>query len=87
MKLIIQRFPADDEIRMTADGRFIDPPPTPIATKIFRMALLVAVASAALGFAVLAIWFTLMLIPLALAAGAVAWAAWRWRMWKMSRGY
>lgn len=87
MKLIIKRFPDDNEIRMTADGRFIDPPPTPIASTIFRYALLVAMASVALGFAALAIWFTLMLIPVALAAGAVAWLAWRWRMWKMSRGY
>ena len=86
MKFIIQRFPADDEIRMTADGLFIDPPPTPVASTIFRYALLVAIASAALGFAALAIWFTLMLIPVALAAGVVAWLAWRWRMWKMMRG-
>lgn len=87
MKLIIRRFPEDTEIRMTADGRFIDPPPTPIASRIFRYAVLVAMVSATLGFAALAIWFTLMLIPVALAAGAVAWVAWRWRMWKMMRGH
>lgn len=87
MKVIIQRFQTDDDIRMTADGRFIDPPATPIASKIFRVALLVALAGTVLGLAALAIWFTLMLIPVVLAASAVAWLAWRWRLWKMMRGY
>lgn len=87
MKLIIPRFPPEAEITMTADGRFIDPPATPLASRIFRVALLVAIASAALGFAALAVWFALMLIPVALAAGAVAWAAWRWRIWRIRRGY
>ncbi len=86
MKLIIRRVP-DDEIRMTADGRFIDPPPTPIANRIFRMAVIVALAAVAIGMAALMLWFALLLIPVALAAGVVAWAAWRWRIWKTTRGY
>ncbi len=90
MKFIIHRMPseqsgADDIIDMTPDGRFIDPPRTPLITQVFRIAVLVAVIAAGIALAALAMWFALMLIPVALAAGVIAWGAWRWQMWRLRR--
>ena len=82
MKIIIRRPSTDDTIDMTADGRFVDPPQTPLATRIFRAAILVAAIAATLAMAGLAIWFALMLIPVAVAAAAIAWLAWRWQLWR-----
>ena len=75
----------DRELNMTADGRFIDPPPTPLSTQIFRAAIIVAFVAAGLALAALAIWFALMLIPVAIAAAVVAWGTWRWQLWRAGR--
>ena len=90
MKIILHhmssdRSDTDDIIDMTPDGRFIDPPRTPLITQVFRAAILVAVIAAGIALAALAMWFALMLIPVALAAGVIAWAAWRWQMWRLRR--
>ena len=82
MKIIIHRVRTDRDIDMTADGEFVDPPPAPLSERIFRAAILIAVIAAGLAIAALALWFALILIPVALAAGVIAWAAWRWRLWR-----
>ena len=85
MKIIIDRTLVDRELNMTADGRFIDPPRTPLSAQIFRAAIIVAFVAAGLALAAVAIWFALMLIPVAIAAAAVAWGAWRWQLWRAGR--
>ena len=86
MRIII-RSRGPETIDMTPDGRFVDSPPTPIADRVFRYAVLAAIVALGLSIAAVFAWFALMLLPVALGAGAVAWLAWRWRMWKAGRPY
>jgi hypothetical protein len=67
---------------MTPDGGFRDPHPAPLADRLFRGALIVAVIGAMLGIAALALWFALLLIPVILAAGLLAYGLFRWRLWR-----
>jgi hypothetical protein len=67
---------------MTLDGRFRDPPAAPVATQIGRMAMLVAVVATAGAVALLALWFALALIPIALGAGLVAYGVLRYQRWR-----
>jgi len=87
MKIIIQRPGADDTIDMTVDGQFISPPPPSLADRIFRAAVMVAAIAGAVAIAALALWFAIALIPVLLVAGVVAWAAWRWQLWRMPRRF
>jgi len=70
---------------MRADGSFVDPPTVPLSVRILRAAIVLAVLSAALAGAILLIGFALFLIPVAIGAAVVAWAAFRYRLWKVSR--
>lgn len=72
----------DRIIDMTADGAFRTPPPTPLANRILRWAIVIGVLAAGLAVAALMLWFALILIPIALGAGLIAYAAFRYRMWK-----
>ena len=91
MKIIIgrptSRDPSDTTIDMTADGRFVERPRPTLTARIFRAAIVIATLAAGFALAALALWFALMLIPIALAAGAIAWAAWRWQLWRAPRRY
>ena len=86
MRIII-RTPEPETIDMTPDGRFIDPPRTPIADRVFRYAVLVAIIAIGLSLAAFFAWFALMLLPVALAAGVVVWSMWRWQMWRARKRY
>src|ERR1700712_5958186 len=57
----------------------------PLAARIGRTAIIVAVMAGLLCFAALALWFALALIPVILAASAVAWVAYRIQLWRMRR--
>ena len=70
---------------MTPDGEFREPPPGPFAARVFRVAVLVAAVAAIACVAALALWFALVLIPVALIAGLVAWGALRWQLWRARR--
>jgi len=91
MKFIIQRIgtPGDDgrTLDMTPDGQFRTPPQAPWAARILRYAIVVAVLAGALAAAALVLWFALLLIPVAIGAALIAYAAFRWRLWKLRRGY
>jgi hypothetical protein len=67
---------------MTLDGQFREPPSVPVAVKLGRYALLVAVVAAAGAGALLALWFALALIPIAVGAALVAWGALRYQQWR-----
>ncbi len=77
---------------MRLDGSFPPPPGTPVAARIAGTALGVAVLVGALALAALVLWLVLwaivVLVPIALLAGAVAWVAYRYQAWKTggSRG-
>jgi Flp pilus assembly protein TadB len=72
---------------MTPDGRFREPPATPIATRIARTALAVAVLAGVLSALILALWFALALIPVAIVAALVAWVAYRFQLWRARRSF
>jgi hypothetical protein len=67
---------------MTLDGRFREPPATPIATKIGRTAVIIAVLATTGAMALLALWFALALIPIAIGAGLVAYGTLRFQQWR-----
>ncbi|MSO91649.1 MAG: hypothetical protein EXR01_08845 [Acetobacteraceae bacterium] len=73
------------EIDMRPDGSFVDPPHLPWSAWIFRATALVATLAAALAGAVFLIGFALILIPVALGSALIAWAALRYRFWKVLR--
>jgi hypothetical protein len=67
---------------MTLDGRFREPPAVPVAARIGRVAIIVAAVAGAGAMALLALWFALALIPIALGAGLVAYAMLRFQRWR-----
>jgi hypothetical protein len=69
-------------IDMTPDGQFREAPTVPIATKIGRTAVIVAVLATAGAMALLALWFALAMIPIAIGAGLVAYTALRFQQWR-----
>ena len=70
---------------MTPDGRFRQPVRPPLSARVLAVALAVMAIAAALAIGALALWFALILVPGALGAAAVAWLAWRYRLWRARR--
>jgi hypothetical protein len=70
---------------MTLNGEFVSPPTVPISTRILMWAVVVAVIAGALSVAAFALWIALIILPVAFAAGVVAWAMFRYRVWKAQR--
>ncbi len=71
---------------MTPDGQFRQPARPPLSARVLAVALAVLAISAALAIGALALWLALILVPVALGAAAVAWLAWRYRLWRAGRG-
>jgi hypothetical protein len=72
------------ELDMLPDGSF-RPRQPPIAARVFRWAVVIALLAAALAVAALALWFALLLIPVAIGAGLIAWLAFRYQLWRAGR--
>ncbi len=73
------------EFDMLPDGS-LRPRQPPLASRVFRWAVVIALLAGALAVAALALWFALLLIPVAIAAGVIAWLAFRYQVWKAGRG-
>jgi hypothetical protein len=95
MKTEFQRFRPEDgrTLDMTPEGEFVAPPSgyrggtqAPWSARLLRAAVLVAVLGGMVIVAGLAIWLAVLMIPVVLIAGAVAYGAYRWRLWQMMRG-
>ncbi len=71
------------ELEMTIEGEFIEPPAAPVANRILLWAIIVAVLAGAMAIAALALWFALMILPVAAGAGVVAYGMYRYRLWRM----
>ena len=71
------------ELDMTIDGEFIEPPAAPIANRILLWAVIVAVVAGAMAIAALALWFALIILPVAACAGVVAYGMYRYRLWRL----
>ena len=78
--------PQDERSRpavdMTPDGRFLPPPRPPMTLRIGSIAVMDAVLAAGLGVAALALWFAVILLPVAIGAAVVAWLAFKFQVWR-----
>jgi len=72
------------EIDLLPDGTFRQRRPS-VAARIFAWAMVIAVVAAALAVAAFALWVALILIPVVLVAGAIAWLAFRYQVWRAGR--
>ena len=70
---------------MTPDGRFHEPPTTPLVTRIARTTLVIAILSGVAAVLLLTLWVALALIPVAICAALIAWAAFRFQLWRLRR--
>ena len=72
------------ELDLLPDGSF-RPRQPPIAARIFRWAAIIALVAGGLALAALALWFALILIPVVIVAGLIAWLAFRYQIWRAGR--
>ncbi len=68
---------------MTIEGEFVSPPAPTIASRILMWAVVIAVIAGALSLAAFALWLALLILPVAVGAAIVAWAMFRYRLWRM----
>jgi uncharacterized membrane protein YdbT with pleckstrin-like domain len=85
MRIHIGQFRSGPQLDMTPDGQFLEPPRESAAEKLVRYGVIVAAIAAVLALAALAFWLAVVLIPIALLAAAIAYGAFRWRMWRLGR--
>jgi hypothetical protein len=74
------------ELDMTINGEFVSPPKAPISSRILMGAIVIAVLAGALSLAAFALWVALLILPVAFGAAVVAWAMFRYRVWRAQRG-
>jgi hypothetical protein len=77
-------------IDMTPEGDFVSPqprtrPPGGFAVTLGLSAAIVAAIAGAVVVAALLLWVASIMIPIALVAGVVAYAAFRFQMWRVRR--
>ncbi len=70
---------------MTIEGEFVSPPTPPIASCILMWAVVIAVIAGTLSLAAFALWLALLILPVAVGAAIVAWAMFRYRLWRAQR--
>jgi len=73
---------------MTLEGEFVTPPPPPqppFSSRIMLWAIVVAVMAGALCIAAFALWLALLVLPVAVGAGVVAWGLFRYRLWRAQK--
>jgi len=69
------------ELDLLPDGSY-RPRRPPIASRIFAWAVVIAAVAAAVAVAAFALWIALIMIPVVLAAGVIAWLAFRFQLWR-----
>ena len=72
-------------IEMTIEGEFVRPMPEgkpPLGTRVLVWAAVIAALAGAGVVAVFAIWLLAILIPIALLAAVLAYAAFRYHLWR-----
>lgn len=70
---------------MTIDGQFVSPPVMPISSRILVWAVVIAIIAGGLSLAAFALWLALLILPFAFGAAVVAWAMFRYRIWRAQR--
>jgi hypothetical protein len=74
-----ERVPPDLDL---LPGGSFRPRRPPLAARVFRWAVIVALVAGLLALAAVALWFALVLIPVAIGAGLIAWLAFRYQLWR-----
>jgi O-antigen/teichoic acid export membrane protein len=69
-------------LEMTPDGQFLDARPAPLSQQLLRTAVVIAIIGTMLAVAAVALWFAMLLVPVVLAAGLLAYGLFRWRLWR-----
>lgn len=67
---------------MRIDGSFHTPQRPSFVTRIFVWGVGIAVIAGGLALAAFALWLALILVPVALIAGVIAWLAFRFQLWR-----
>lgn len=81
------RRQAGPQLDLRPDGGFVRRPSgIPWSIRIGTVAALVALAAVGMAGAVLAFWLLMMLLPVIVVAGVVAWGAFRFQLWRARRG-
>jgi hypothetical protein len=75
------------DLDMTTEGEFVSPARPPLSTRIMFWAIIVAVIAGGLSLAALALWVALIILPVALGAAVIAWAMFRYRVWRAQRSF
>ena len=78
-----KRRPPD--LEMTLEGEFVEPPPPrppPILSRIMVWAIIVAAMAGALAMAAFALWLMMIILPVAVGAGAIAYGIYRFQVWR-----
>lgn len=73
------------DLEMTLEGEFIEPPPPPvppILSRIMIWAIIVAALASAAAIAAFALWLMMIILPLAIGAGAIAYGIFRFQAWR-----
>ncbi len=80
--------PGATTIDMTPDGRMAPPPASGLSwpMRVGIGAVVVAVVAGLAASAVLLLWLASVLLPIAIIAGAIAYAAFRFQRWRMRGG-
>ena len=85
LPIMVNRLPPQIDVLPDGSYREIPVRGPSLVTQVGRYALVVAVLAGVVALASLAFWLAISLIPIAIGAGLVAWAAFRFRVWQMSR--
>ncbi len=72
---------------MTLNGEFVSPPKAPLSSRIMVWAIIIAVIAGGLTMAALALWVAMIILPIAIAAAVIAWAMFRYRMWRAGQSF
>ncbi len=77
-------------IEMTLDGEFVsppEPPRPPVGTKLMLWAIMATVLSMAVLVVVVTFWLIVTILPFVLLAAAIAYAAYRYQVWRSGRSF
>lgn len=70
---------------MTLTGEFVSPPKASVSSRILLWAIVIAVIGGALSLAAFALWLALLILPVAFAAGVIAWGVYRFQVWRAAK--
>ena len=74
-------------IDMTLTGEFVAPPRPPMGARLMVWAIALMVIAIAGLIVAVTFWFVLMILPLILAAGLIAWLAFRYQAWRAGQNF